>query len=75
MAHSAFDREPQPEGPPRLSASDWVGFAVWTALRSVECAGFPANAGGTAEASSFVPIVGEKGVFLFCPMYEFHKEK
>ena len=41
-----------------------VGSAVGIALRSVECAGFPANAGGTAEAASFVPRSGEEGRFL-----------
>ena len=35
------------------------------ALRSVECAGSPANAGGTAEASSFVPDFREERLFYF----------
>ena len=41
-----------------------VGFAVGIALRSVKCAGNPANAGGTAEAASFVPKFGEERRFL-----------
>ena len=42
-----------------------VGPAVGIALRSEERAGSPANAGGTAEASSFVPGYGMEGVFLW----------
>ena len=65
VGHSAFDREPQLEGSICRAASDWVGLAVGIALRFVECAGIPANAGGTAEALSFVPFWGGRAFFFF----------
>ena len=65
MGHSAFDREPQLEGSIHLAASDWVGLAVGIALRFVECAAVAANAGGTAEALSFVPYGGGRAFFFF----------